>query len=252
MTIWAIGDLHLSFGCPGKEMDKFGPHWVRHFEKIQKDWDDKVAPDDLVLIPGDISWAMHLEEAEKDLAWIAERPGTKVLIKGNHDYWWHSLSKIRKILPPSIHVLGTDAFHYNDISVCGARLWDSQEYTFAPYILISDTGNEKKAAKKDRDIEEDEKIFQREIGRLALGLQALHKDAKIKIVLTHYPPISADLADSTVSKMVEAAGVHHVIFGHLHNVHAGSGEKLFGVKNDVNYQLTSCDFLNFSLLRIIP
>src|SRR4029077_20470111 len=113
MHIWAIGDLHLSFGCKSKEMHVFGESWLDHHEKIRTVWDSVVAPDDLVLIPGDISWAMHIEEAMADLEWIDKRPGFKVMIKGNHDYWWHAIGKVRKALPKSIHAIYNDAFVYN-------------------------------------------------------------------------------------------------------------------------------------------
>ena len=93
-SVWAIGDPHLSFGVPHKEMDLFGPLWKNRADKIKAAWDATVAPDDIVLIPGDISWAMRIEEALPDLQWIDERPGIKILIKGNHDYWWGSISKV--------------------------------------------------------------------------------------------------------------------------------------------------------------
>ncbi len=99
MAVWALADLHLSFGVPGKSMDLFGDKWAGHPEKIRTHWLRLIAPDDLVLLPGDISWAMHTEDAQPDLDFIAALPGTKVMIRGNHDYWWNSLNKVEKILP---------------------------------------------------------------------------------------------------------------------------------------------------------
>ena len=105
MNIWAIADLHLAFGDPKKDMGVFGPSWEGYAEKIRTHWVSLVAPQDLVLIPGDISWAMDLQTARTDLEWIDALPGTKVMIKGNHDYWWSSLSKVRVMLPPNIHII---------------------------------------------------------------------------------------------------------------------------------------------------
>ncbi len=252
IAIWAIGDLHLSFGCPNKEMGVFGPDWKDHHEKIRAFWDANVAKEDLVLIPGDISWAMKLEDAMADLLWIEERPGCKVLIRGNHDYWWDTASKVRRRLPPSLHILSSDAFHWNDVSIAGARLWDTKEYHFGPYIDMKPSAKPKpertelENAKKE---EEDEKIFCRELLRLQASLNCLRPDAKFKIVMTHYPPISADLKDSTVSKMLENAHVNCCVFGHLHSVR--QGQTLFGTKEGIEYHLTSCDWLNFTLLRLL-
>src|SRR4029077_7669031 len=124
MAVWAIADLHLSFGVPNKQMDVFGSHWKGYTEKIEEHWRSCITPDDLVLIPGDISWALHLEEVIPDLDWIDHLPGTKVLIKGNHDYWWSSLSKLKSILPPSCHLIQNNSWTWQDISIAGTRLWD--------------------------------------------------------------------------------------------------------------------------------
>ena len=245
-NVWAIGDLHLSFGTPDKEMGIFGAEWKDHHAKIASFWDSHVHADDLVLIPGDISWAMKLEEAIPDLEWIHKRPGTKVLIKGNHDYWWGTTSKVRKVLPPSIHVIWNDAFQWNDVSIAGTRLWDSDEYSFAEYVAYKETAKAIEPAPHHTD--EDKKIFLREIGRLQMSLQAMNKEITHKIVMTHYPPIGADLKDSHVSRMLEEGHIDIVVFGHLHSLKKGA--QLFGEKNGVRYFLTSCDWLDFRLLRL--
>ncbi|MBS0654485.1 MAG: metallophosphoesterase [Verrucomicrobia bacterium] len=244
MAIWAIGDLHLSFGCKDKEMDVFGPAWKEHYKKIETFWDAHVSPDDLVLIPGDISWAMKPEEAIPDLLWIDKRPGTKVMIRGNHDYWWGSASKVRKVLPPSIHIISLDSFYWKGVAVAGARLWDSKEYSFDDCIDYKGPKKEPSAEKE----EEAERIFCKELLRLDASLKAMNPMADLKIVMTHYPPIGTDLKDSTVSKMVEQAGVDIVVFGHLHSLRPN--QTLFGTKAGVQYHLTSCDWLQFSLLKI--
>jgi uncharacterized protein len=246
MNIFAIGDLHLSFGTPRKEMDIFGPEWVDHHEKIKNFWDSHVKEEDLVLIPGDISWAKTLDEAQKDLDWIGARPGTKVLIRGNHDYWWQAISKVRKALPPSCHAIQNDAFLFKDIGISGTRLWDSREYSFSEFIDIK--GPLEKEEIKEKYTQDDEKIFGRELLRLEASIKALPQNVRLRICMTHYPPIGAHLSDSQCSHLFESAHIDHVIFGHLHSLK--KGQDLFGEKNGVSYHLVSCDYLNFTLLKV--
>jgi len=248
ITIWAIADLHLSFGTKGKEMDIFGAAWKDHAAKIAADWDARVASDDLVLIPGDISWAMTLEEALPDLEWLGARPGTKVIIRGNHDYWWGSISKVRAALPQSVFAIQNDSFFAHGVAIGGARLWDSPEYNFSPYIEVVERGPFQEGPKPGTITQDDKKIFERELGRLSASLQAMNKEARIKIVMTHYPPISALLDDSIVSAMLEAAHIQYVVFGHLHSLKKEMPP--FGEKNGLVYALTSCDFLGFKLLKV--
>lgn len=244
-TIFAIGDLHLSFGVPHKEMELFGPAWKNHAEKIKTAWDAAVLPQDIVLIPGDLSWGMRLNEALPDIQWLDERPGIKVLIKGNHDYWWGSISKLRAALPKTIHVIQHDVVLIDDIAIGGARLWDSKEYNFSSIIDMKPmTG-----APKAKDEEKDEEIFRRELSRLEASLRLLPKDASLKIMMTHYPPIGIDLAPSSASALFEQYGVHLVVFGHLHSLKQGLPQ-LFGTARGVRYALCSCDYLEFAPLPI--
>jgi predicted phosphohydrolase len=245
LRIWAIGDLHLSFGVPDKSMDVFGPNWKDHAHRIAANWKAVVHPEDLVLIPGDISWAMKLEDAIADLQWIDALPGTKVLLKGNHDYWWGSLKQMARILPPSIHIIQNNAFLWKDVAIGGARLWDTPEYTFSPFIEFQENPREKKKDATEDLIQEElsQKLFDRELERLRLSLQAMDKNAKIRIAMTHYPPIGADLQNSRASQILEQNGIQVVVFGHLHNIRAG--ESLFGEKNGIRYLLTSSDYLHF-------
>ncbi len=251
MNIWALGDLHLSFGVTNKSMDIFGPTWENHAEKIKKHWLDLISPEDLVLIPGDISWAMKLEDAVPDLEWIHQLPGTKVMIKGNHDYWWSSLKKMIAVLPPSIHLIQNNAFLWKGVAIGGARLWDTPEYNFSPYI---DFRENPKAKDKEELIQEDlsEKIFERELQRLELSLSALDPSATLRIAMTHYPPIGADLAPSKASRILEAHQIDICVFGHLHNLKEGS--KLFGEKQGqtkpIRYVLTSGDYLQFIPIKL--
>lgn len=248
-SVWAIADLHLSFGVPKKKMDVFGSHWVGWTEKIQENWEKEISDDDLVLLPGDLSWAMHLKDALPDLEWVDQLPGTKVLIRGNHDYWWSSVSKMRKILPPSIHIIQNDAFHWKNIGIAGARLWDTPEYDFHHYIEYIEIERTKKLTAVEKDLDVAEKIFSRDLGRLELSLECLKDDAEVRITMTHYPPVSADLRDSRVSALLEKYGIKYCVFGHLHNIKPGV--VMFGEKNGIQYHLTSCDYLNFKPLKIL-
>ena len=245
MRIWAIGDLHLSFGVKNKSMDYFGPAWERHAEKIEHHWRSVVQQDDLVLVPGDISWAMKLEEAVPDLQWIDALPGTKVLLKGNHDYWWGSLNKIAPVLPPSIHLIQNNAFHWKGATIGGARLWDSSEYSFGQFVEFRENPRAKK--EPEEMIQEDlaEKLFERELQRLKLSLALLKPDAKLRIAMTHYPPISHDLKPSRVSAILKEFGVNICVFGHLHNIR--EGVDLFGEAEGIEYVLVSSDYRRFQM-----
>lgn len=245
MRIWAIGDLHLSFGVANKSMDVFGPRWEGHAEAIATQWKATIRPEDLVLIPGDISWAMRLEDAVADLLWIDALPGTKVMIKGNHDYWWGSLKQIAEILPPSIHLIQNNAFHWKDVAIGGARLWDTPEYSFHEFIEFQENPRQKPTATTEDLIQEEfsQKIFDRELERLKLSLNQLNKDAKIRIAMTHYPPIGANMEPSRASQILEQHGIHVCVFGHLHNIRANTS--LFGNRNGIRYMLTSSDYLHF-------
>lgn len=250
MKIWAIADLHLSFGVSDKKMDIFGENWVKHDEKIAEEWRKVISSDDLVLIAGDISWAMRLEHVQPDLEWIHALPGTKVMIRGNHDYWWHSLSKINKILPPSIHVIQNNVVHWQHIGIAGARLWDTTEYDFENYVVMAPNPKANPLTIIDTNPEEAQRIFDREVMRLEASLKCFQPADKLRLVMTHYPPISATLDNSVVSKLLEKYGVHYCVFGHLHNV-PHDKDPLFGNKNGVEYILTASDYLDFKPKLIV-
>ena len=202
MTVWAIADLHLSFGVPNKKMDVFGPQWVDYTDKIEERWRALISDGDLVLIAGDISWAMHPEDALPDFKWIDSLPGTKFLIKGNHDYWWHSLSKIKTILPPSCHLIQNNSLTWNEISVAGARLWDAPELSFSNVIDFKNFGCVKTLTENDKT-QDSQRIYQRELGRLETSLKSMNPKAKQRIVMTHYPPIGANFQETEASRMLE-------------------------------------------------
>jgi len=238
MDIWAIADLHLPFGVPQKTMEIFGPEWKNYTTKLQSAWDRYVTNNDLVLIAGDISWASRPEEARADLQWIDDRPGTKLMIKGNHDYWWSSLSKVQKILPSSIRLIQNNALSFHPIAITGTRLWTSHEFSF-----------EAITNKQEEKNEQDERLFTREIQRLERCLEQLDPSASLKIAMTHFPPIGYDLTSTQASQLFEKYGISLVVFGHLHAL-PPTIHPLFGTKNGVRYVLTSADWLQFSPIHL--
>ncbi len=248
MKIFVVGDLHLSFGITGKKMDKFGEDWHDHPSLLEKSWDSSIQPDDIVLIPGDISWAMRLEQAKPDFDWIEARPGRKVLIRGNHDYWWDSISKIRKTLPSSIRIIQNDSVLFEDVAICGARLWDSQEYGFGSIIDFKEIEGQKSQLNdmpgklSEEILRENEAIFERELLRLEMSLKSIPQNATYRIAMTHYPPIGLDLAPSRASRLLEQYGINCCVFGHLHSIRKEMKE-LFGEARGIRYLLTSCDYL---------
>ncbi|MDE7191420.1 MAG: metallophosphoesterase [Clostridia bacterium] len=227
MDIYAISDLHLSFS-EDKPMDIFGACWEGHWQKICDDWRLKVKEDDVVLIAGDISWAMTLENALLDVNEIAKLPGRKVIIKGNHDYWWNSVSKIRKALPDDFFVIQNDAIKFGDVVVCGSRLWNLPNQSLV-----------------------DKKINEREKIRLELSLE---KAVKLKeegdriIAMCHYPPFDATLNDSEYTATFEKYAVDSVVYGHLHGKDCRAVKYM--EKNSVKYYLTSCDQVDNKLIKI--
>jgi uncharacterized protein len=248
MPVWAIADLHLSFGVPNKGMEVFGQQWADHHQKIADNWRSRINADDLVLIPGDISWAMRPEEAKADLDWIHQLPGTKVILRGNHDYWWSSLKKVEEVTPPSIHLIQNNSFKWKNIAIGGTRLWDSPDFSFNSYVEYVENPRAKKLLEPETPPEETQKVFQRELGRLELSLKSLDKQSPIRIAMTHYPPISADLKNSPAGAILEKYGINYCVFGHLHNIRPKT--PMFGTKNGVKYILTSCDYLEFNPIKV--
>jgi predicted phosphohydrolase len=247
MSVWAIADLHLALALPDKAMDFFGEPWVNYVSKIENNWLKAIAKEDLVLIAGDISWALHLPDAKRDLDWIHALPGTKMVLRGNHDYWWTSLKKLEPILPPSIQLIQNNALTWKDYAIGGARLWDSSEYQFGSYIEYAENRRARKIEPEEPQ-PDSEKIFERELGRLELSLKAMEKLPGKRIAMTHYPPISAQLEPSRASALLEKYGVETCVFGHLHNVRKEA--QLFGKSRGVNYILTAADYLNFMPVKL--
>lgn len=238
MTVWAIADLHLAFATPDKSMEFFEGQWIDYTNKIEKSWKELIQPEDLVLLAGDISWAMKLQDAKTDLEWIDKLPGTKVMIKGNHDYWWDSISQLRKNLPPSIHAVQNDVFKWKDIEIGGVRLWDTPEYNYSSFVAFKPNP---RAKEKTVSNDEAEKVFVRDLSRLEMSLKEMKGDKRIAMI--HYPPIGPNLEPSRTSKILEKYKINQCVFGHIHLVEPGKVK--LGKARGVEYHLTAADYLNF-------
>ncbi|HLS90244.1 MAG TPA: metallophosphoesterase [Limnochordia bacterium] len=228
MKIFAIGDLHLP-GGQEKPMDIFGANWANHGERIAQGWRERVSPGDIVLLPGDLSWAMTLEEAADDLAYLGSLPGEVILIRGNHDYWWSAIGKVRKALPPGVHALQNDYYALGKLAICGTRGWLLPGTEgFGPH---------------------DEKVYRREVERLRLSLEAAVKAGlKPAIAMMHYPPAPRTQAPTGFTELLEAYGVQLCVYGHLHG-EAQNGA-LSGTVRGVHYRLVACDAIGFAPLRV--
>ena len=246
--IWAMADLHLCIGCTQKTMEVFGPQWSNYIQRIKDNWQELVKPDDIVLVAGDITWALKLEEAKIDLDWIDALPGKKIMIRGNHDYWWKSLTQVQKILPSSIQLIQNNAINLPGVSIAGSRLWDTKEFNCSEIIDFKE--NPKANPKvKPLTIEENEKIFAKELHRLELSLSQMNVDAPLKIAMTHYPPLSHDLKPSTVHKILQKYNIDICVFGHIHNLKPNN-PPIFGEKDGINYLFTAADYLQFFPMKV--
>lgn len=232
MKIFAISDLHLCLSG-AKPMDIFGGAWENYLEEIKTDWNQKVSNEDIVLMAGDMSWALKLEEATKDLEYLNSLNGKKIIVRGNHDYWWKSISALRSELPKSIYPLQNDAIKYENFIFCGTRGWSLPEPN-KPYT------------------QEDEKLYKREVIRLELSLMSAkalktNKDDKI-ICLIHYPPFNSKLEENEFTKLLQKYEVNKVVYGHLHGKNSRAVNYIN--INGIDYFLTSCDKLNNKLIQI--
>lgn len=236
LGIYAISDLHLSFNKAvglydinfeqdiDKPMDKFG--WTRHYEQIRDHWLEVVGPEDTVLVPGDISWALKLDQARYDFEWIHALPGKKVLSPGNHCYYAQSKRKVRKTLPPGMEWVDADYTLVEEYAVAGTRGWN------LPGDSVWDEGT-------------DRKIYDRQVGRLRLALESAVKEHpdKERIAMLHFPPVTARVNTSDFMELLKEYEVKVCIYGHLHGrAHRDAVE---GMVEGVRLKLVSCDYLNY-------
>lgn len=233
MSIYVIGDLHLSFSV-NKPMDIFGNNWENHAEKIRNNWIKKVKPEDTVILPGDFSWATYLEESKEDFEFLNNLPGKKIISKGNHDYWWTTVTKMKKFLKENnfenIDFLYNNSYFIENKIITGTRGWVTNF----------------KAS-------ENAKILKREVDRLKLsiedGIKKYGEDKEI-IVFIHYPPFYKEsvLEEFDFIKTMEKYNVKKCIYGHLHA--DSHKEAIEGVINGIEYKLASSDYLDFDLIEI--
>ena len=232
MSIYAISDLHLSFNT-NKPMNIFGDNWDNHEKKIRENWLEKVKEEDTILLPGDFSWGMTFEEAKLDFEYLNRLPGRKIMLKGNHDYWWGTLNKIKAFFKSNnfndIDILYNNSYLVEDKIICGTRGW-----------TIS--GND----------EENEKIYKRELLRLEISLKdGINKygESKEIIVCMHYPPTNDTLMEnSEFIQIMKKYNVKKCVYGHLHG--EAHKEAIEGDIGGIEIKLISCDYTGFKLVSL--
>lgn len=220
MSLFAIADTHLSFGTD-KPMDSF-PGWNDYVSRIEKNWNSVVGDDDTVVIAGDISWAMSFDELKADFEFINKLNGHKIILKGNHDYWWNTASKMNKFIEENgydtIKILHNNSFVVDGVSVCGSRGW----------MFESEEAH-------------DEKILNREVNRVKMSLDSAQCDEKL--VFLHYPPVTTNLECKEILELLKQYGIKKCYYGHLHGV--ATKFAVEGEIEGIDFKLISCDKLGF-------
>lgn len=224
MSVFAIADLHLSMGTD-KPMDIF-KGWQDYSSRLERNWRALVSDEDTVVVAGDISWAMKLEECYADFKFINDLPGKKILLKGNHDYWWATKRKIDDYLKSNgfdtIQILFNNSFTVEGITICGSRGW---------YY--------------DADTEADIKVINREVGRLKLSLDSAKESETKPIVFLHYPPVYNELECTEIMDTLISYGIKECYYGHLHGAHTHKNA-VTGLYKDINMHLISTDYVDFT------
>lgn len=226
--IYGIGDLHLDFSKE-KPMDIFGKHWADHENKIFNNWKELIKDEDLVLLPGDISWALKISEAYYDLKKIDELPGKKIITKGNHDYWWEGPKKLKELDLTTIRFIQNDYYIHENIGIFGTRGWISEDM--------------------ENFDSQDEKIFNRELHRLELSLSKMIEKVDKKIVMIHYPPFNMDSKPNKFVDIMLKYNVDICIYGHLHS--EGHRYAVEGNIHGIQFHCVSSDYINFKPKKIL-
>ena len=225
MSLFAIADLHLSLGAD-KPMDIF-PGWAGYVEKLEKNWRENVRPEDTVVIAGDISWGLEIEETKEDFAFLDSLPGTKLLLKGNHDLWFSTKTKVERFFTENgfstLKILFNNAYEYGDYAICGTRGWMNDQT--------------------------DKKVLLRECGRLRLSLEAGKKLGKKPLVFLHYPPVYGGGECYEILDVLLEYGIDQVYYGHIHGYSAGYA--INGQRNGIDFRLISCDYIQFNPIKIV-
>ena len=229
MALYAIGDLHLCLGAE-KPMDVFGGAWVGYMDKLKAGL-SVIRPEDTTVLLGDLSWAMAMEDAHADFQWIHEIPGRKIILKGNHDYWWTTASKFYKFCDEhgfsDQWILNNNHYLYGEWAICGTRGWFFEE---------------------EKSAEHDEKVFRRELMRLEASLKSAGE--RNKIVFLHYPPKYKGYECEPIISLLKAYGVRQCFYGHLHG--ASHGLAMEGLWDGIEYHLVSADKLQFRPYLVFP
>ena len=229
MALYAIGDLHLCLGAE-KPMDIFGGAWVGYMDKLQQGL-SVVKPEDTIVLLGDLSWALELSQATADFAWINRIPGRKIILKGNHDFWWSTAAKFYNFCEQNgfqdMFILNNNHYVYEDVAICGTRGWFFEE---------------------DRSGAHDEKVFRRELIRLEASLQSAGD--KQKMVFLHYPPRYKGYECGEILELLQKYGVRNCFYGHLHG--ASHGLAMQGLWDGIDYRLVSADKLDFQPFLVMP
>lgn len=230
MALYTIADLHLPLGID-KPMDIFGKAWENYVERLADNWQSKVCGDDTVVLAGDFSWATYLEQSVRDFEYLNKLNGRKILLKGNHDYWWTTMNKLKEFTADNgfenISFMQNNAFMYEDIAICGTRGWIHPAW--------------------DNFGEDDRKIFDREVQRLELSLKSAG-DCREIYVFTHYPPMSSARETNEFTEMMKKYSVKKCIYGHLHA--ASHRNAVEGLVDGIEYKLVSGDYIGFDPIKL--
>lgn len=227
MRLYAIADLHLSFGAD-KPMNIFGG-WDDHVRRLEESWQKKIAPEDMVVLPGDLSWGIGLEQAEKDLEFLNSLNGRKIISKGNHDYWWNTATKMQRFFDEkgfdTLNILHNNHYAFGEIGICGTRGWVN-----------------------DNTEPADAKVLAREGIRLELSIKSALKAGLKPVVFLHYPPVFAENRNFYILDVLYKYKITRVFYGHLHG--KAHGYAVNGAYEGINYRLVSSDFLHFDPMDI--
>lgn len=232
MALYTISDLHLPIGID-KPMDIFGSKWSNYVERLKENWKKIITEKDTVVLPGDFSWATYLEQSIPDFKFIHELPGRKILLKGNHDYWWTTKSKLVKFTAEngfsSVEFLQNNCVMYKNTAICGTRGWS--------YL---GTGN---------CSEDDRRIYERELGRLELSIADAKKHNPDEIIVfLHYPPLTPEIPSSGFCEIMKANNIKRCIYGHIHNAHYRNVVE--NEHDSIKYMLVSCDYRDFIPVKL--
>lgn len=230
MALFAISDLHLPLGV-NKPMDIFGKNWANYVERLKVNWTNTVTDNDVVVMPGDFSWATYIEDAKADFDFLNSLPGKKIILKGNHDYWWTTMNKMKEFIAENnyenIEILQNNSFEYDGVSICGSRGWQTPQPSLSG---------------------EDKKIYDREVLRMELSFKSAKYPDNI-IAFTHFPPVLKDFRENEMVEMLKKYNVKRCIFGHIHS--SGIKNVVEGNISGIEFMLVSCDYREFMPVKIM-